>query len=95
MPSHDGHTRVASHGRRALQHLDQEIERELLHRPGHQVQRGDGAAAHGVHIGEGVRRGDPPPVEGVVDDRREEVDGLDQGGTAGQHVHPRVVAGRW
>ena len=67
---------------------------ELLERPGHDVERGQGPPAHGVDVGQRVGRGDAAEVVGVVDDRREEVDGLHERELVGDPPHRRVVAGR-
>ncbi|GAA3098408.1 hypothetical protein GCM10017687_06540 [Streptomyces echinatus] len=76
----------------AAQHLAGEVEREPVAWPGEQVDGEDGPAAHSVHVGQGVGGGDPAPVVGVVDDRREEVGRAHQGG-APVGDHGRVVAG--
>jgi hypothetical protein len=46
---------------------------------GENREGGDGAAPHGVDIAQRVGCGDCAECEGIVDDRREEVDRLDQG----------------
>ena len=48
-----------------------------------------GRAAHGVHVGERVGRGDPAPVVRVVDDRGEEVGGGDERRSARRAGPPR------
>ena len=57
------------------------------------VQRGERLAAHGVDVGQRVRRGDLSEEVRVVDDRREEVDRLHEREIVGQHEDPRVVEG--
>ena len=59
-----------------------------------QVQRGQRGAAHGVDVAEGVGRGDPAEVEGVVHDRGEEVGRQDQREIVAQAIDRRVVRGR-
>lgn len=49
-----------------------------LKRGRHQVQRGQLLTAHGLDVRQGVGGSDPPEVERVIHDRREEVDGLDE-----------------
>ena len=57
--------------------------------PADQLQGRDGGPAHGIYIREGVGGCDPAPVVGVVDDRGEEVDRLDQGFPGGRAPTPR------
>ena len=57
------------------------------------VQRGERLAAHRVDVGQRVRGGDLPEEVRIVDDRREEVDGLDEREIVGQHKDPRIVEG--
>ena len=47
--------------------------------PGHEVERHERSGAHRVDVRQGVGRGDPSEVVGVVDDRGEEVGGEDDG----------------
>ena len=88
----------------AAQHLAQRGRAELLERPRHQVERGQRPAAHRVDVGQRVGRGDAPEVVGVVDDRREEVDGLHQRELVGdpprrprrrRSPSPRAARARW
>ena len=48
---------------------------------------------HGIDVGQGIGRGDPSPVLRRVDDRCEDVDGLDQSSPVAQGVNPGVVTG--
>ena len=48
---------------------------------------------HCIDIADGVRRGDLTVHVGVVDDRREEVDGLNERRTSLPSVHTRIVRG--
>jgi len=73
----------------ALDHLD----RQLVQQRAHQRQRKDGLAAHGVHIRDGVGRGNAAEVERIIDDGREEIGGGDDGLLVVQAIHRRVVAG--
>ena len=68
-------------------------KRQPLARPRDEVQREERRAAHRVHVGERVRRGDAAPVVRVVDDRREEVGGDDDGEIVAEAVDGRVVGG--
>ena len=78
----------------AAQHLAQRVGAELLERPRHEVERRQRPAAHRVDVGQRVGRGDAAEVVGVVDDRREEVDGLHERELVGDPPHRRVVARR-
>ena len=71
---------------------------QLLHhlsghglRQAQDVQRQPGLAAHGVHVADGVGRGDLPVQERIVYDRREEVGGLHQRRILVQIVDAGVV----
>ena len=75
VPAGDQATGRAGDGRATVEHLCQQLERQVLPRPRHQVQREQGSAAHGIHVGQRVRRRDAAPVVGIVDDRGEEVRG--------------------
>ena len=76
----------------AAQHLAREVERQHVARPGQQVDRDERRAAHRVHVGQRVGRGDPAPVVRVVDDRGEEVGGGHDGPPRAGADHGRVVA---
>ena len=52
-----------------------------------------GLAAHGVNIAQRVRRRDLPEDIGIVDNRREEIDRVDDRKVGAQSIHPGVVAG--
>ena len=57
------------------------------------VHRGHRFAAHREHVGQRIGRGDLTKQEWIVDDRREEIDGLHEREIVGQHKDPRVVEG--
>ena len=82
-------------GRRgpAVEHARQQLERQPFARPRHEVQREQRGAAHRVDVGERVRGRDPAPVVRVVDDRREEVGGDDDGEVVTEPVDRGVVGG--
>ena len=77
----------------AVEHARQQVEGKALARPRHEVEREERRPAHRVDVGERVRRCDPTPVVGVVDDRREEVGGDDDGEVVAQAVDGGVVSG--
>ena len=54
-------------------------------------QCGDGASAHGVDVAQGVGGGDLAECVGIVDDGREEVDGLHQREVGSDFVNAGVV----
>ena len=60
----------------AAQDLAQDVRAQRLERERDEVQRADRRPAHRVDVRQRVRRRDPPERVRVVDDRREEVDGL-------------------
>ena len=66
--------------------------RPSLRKPGNRERR-QRTAAHRVHVAQRIRRRDLAVGEGVVDDRREEVDGLNERRTALPPVHTRIVRG--
>ena len=57
------------------------------------VERGEGPAAHGVHVAEGVGDGYLAEGVGVVNDGREEVHGLYERGVVVHAIDGGVVAG--
>jgi len=77
----------------AAEDLLQHVGSEPLERERHEVERGDGPAAHRVDVRERVGGGDAAEVVRVVDDRREEVDRLYQGQLVREPVHACVVRG--
>ena len=56
-------------------------------------ERGDGFAAHGVDVAEGVGSGDLPEGERIVDDRCEKIHRLHQRKVVVDQIHPCVVVG--
>ena len=58
-----------------------------------EVEREQRRAAHRVHVGERVGGRDAAPVVGVVDDRREEVGGEDDGEIVTESVDGSVIRG--
>ncbi len=56
------------------------------------VHRERRLSAHRVHIAQGIRGGDLSKLVGVVDDRGEEVDGVDRGEVISELVNARVIA---
>ena len=78
MTSNDGYTGFLRLVGRTFENLRQQVEREPLARPSHQIQSDLRIRAHRIDVAEGIRCGDRPPDIWVIDDRREEVDGLNQ-----------------
>ena len=58
-----------------------------------QVHGHGGPPPHGVHVTEGVGRGDLPEPEGVIHNRGEEIHGMNGGDLVGNAVNTGVVAG--
>ena len=94
VPAHDRGAGGADDVVAPAQDLGEHLGSELLDRPRDQVQRGERPATHRVHVRERVGGRDPPEVVRVVDDRREEVGGLDDGQVLAQAVDGGVIAGR-
>ena len=65
------------------------------HTDGHADQRQskNRRTSHGVHIADGIGRGDASEVKRIVDDRHEEIGGCDQGLVLVEQIHRRVVRG--
>ena len=74
------------------QHLCGQVEGDPVARPHQEVHRNERLGSHGVHIGQGVGCGDPAPVVGIVDHRREEVGGHHHRTVSVDTHHRRVVA---
>ncbi len=74
----------------ALHEALEGVERQVVG-PGHDVQREEDLAAHRVHVRHRVRRGDRAGRVRVVDDRRKEIDRLDDRVIGGNAVYRRVV----
>jgi hypothetical protein len=56
-----------------------------------EVESGERLASHGVDVAEGIGGGDLAIDKGLVDDRRKEVDGLNERNLIGEAVDARVV----
>ena len=67
------------------------LEGELAPGPADELQGGQWSGSHGVQVRDGISRGDPAPVEGVIDDRGEEVDGLHQQVAGRRAEDPGIV----
>ena len=77
----------------AVEHAREQLERQSLAGPRHQVQRQQRRAAHRVDVGERVGGCDAAPVIRVVDDGGEEVRGDDDREVVAQPVDGGVVGG--
>jgi hypothetical protein len=77
----------------AAQDLGEYLDRQRSDGKSDDAERRQRLAAHGVHVGERIRRGNLPELVRVVDDRGKEVDGLDEGQTIGQPKDSRVIEG--
>jgi len=62
----------------APQDVGQRFQRERIFGPSNHIQDRYRCAAHGVAIGQRIRRGDLTEGERIVNDRREKIDRLDQ-----------------
>ncbi len=75
----------------ALENGSHDLLRKLAGRNGEDAERKQRSRAHGVQVGERVRRRDRPEVLRVVHQGGEEVDRRHQGDVLGQSIHGRVV----
>ena len=91
MPAGDDRPRLVGLGVAAPQDL---VYRVLVHGFGqaHDVQRGAGLAAHGVHVAQGIGRRDLAEEIWVIHDGREKVRGLHQGHLVGDYIDAGIVA---
>ena len=79
--------------RTAFEYALQDLQIERVDRKRGDVQRTDRLAAHRVNVRQRVRGGDASEIVRIVDDGREEVDGLHDGQIVAQPKHARVVGG--
>ena len=79
--------------RAAAQDLVQHFQRQHVGRKGRDGEPEDRGRAHGVDVGDRVRRRDGAEEIGIVDDRREEIDGLRDGLIAADAQHGGIVVG--
>jgi len=70
-----------------------EIGEIAFRRKGHDGERGDGAAAHGVDVAQRVGGGNGAEGVRIVDDGGEEIHRLHQGTLRRQLVHAGIVGG--
>ena len=77
----------------AVEHAREQLERQALAWPGDEVEREQRRATHRVDVGQRVGRRDPTPVVRIVDDRREEVGGDDDGEVVAEAIDRGVVGG--
>ncbi len=68
-------------------------DRSALLRKRRDRERGERTAAHRIHVAHGVGGGDLSVDERIVDDRREEIDRLDERALAVEPVHTCIVRG--
>jgi hypothetical protein len=77
----------------ALQYFLQDGFSHGLFREPDDIHGRERPAAHGVHIAEGVGRGDLPETVWVVDDGREKIQGLNQGQIVPNFIDTGIVRG--
>ncbi len=90
----DRHAGLGGDRRAAFDDPREDLGAELFDREGGDVQRGQRRPAHRVDVAQRVRRGDAAEVVRIVDDGREEVDGLDECEIVAEAVDAGIVAGR-
>lgn len=76
----------------AAEYAFQNLDVELPARKHDQVQRGQGAAPHGIDVGEGIRGRDASEPQRIVDRGRYEIDCRDEGDILRNLVDSRVIA---
>ena len=77
----------------ALNDFSDDVERQFVYRHADQRQRHDRCAAHGVHVGNRIGRGNPAEVIRVIDNRHEEVRGRDQRLLVIEFINSGVIGG--
>lgn len=93
MPADDGCASLMDLVLSSAEDFTEYLDRQLRGRKSDDAERGQWLTAHGVHVGQRVGGSDLAELVRIVDDRREEVDGLDERETVGQPEDPRVIEG--
>ena len=93
LPAGEVHLRLAGDVHPAAQDLGQQLHRQHVARPADEVERDERRGAHGVDVGERVRRADPAEVVRVVHHGGEEVGRRHDRAVAVDADHGRVVPG--
>ncbi len=75
----------------ASQHQPQHLYIDVFSGKTNETHSGHRASAHGVDVRQGISRRHLPEGEGIVDDRRDNVDGLHQGNFRREQVNPGVI----
>ena len=94
MSAHDRHAGRCHDVGTTSQHVGQQLERERVSRPPNHLQGGERLSTHGVDVRDRVGGGNATPVVRFIDDRRQEVDGLNEGATRPDAKNARVVRRR-
>jgi hypothetical protein len=84
---------VSGSGCPSGKHVAEELEGETVSRPGCHVERKEWFGTHGVYIADGIRCGDRPEREGVVDNGRKEINRCHEGASVRAAPHCGVVSG--
>ena len=90
--SHDRHPGFTQLARAAAHDLFEQPGAELAARKRGDAQREQRTRPDRIDITQRVGGGDGPELEGVVDDRREEIDRRDQGAVGRDAIDRRVIA---
>ena len=77
----------------AFKHFADGVQWQHINRHANQRQRKERRAAHGVNVGNGVGRGDPAKIVGIIDDGHEEIGRRDNRLLRVDLIHRGVVAG--
>ena len=77
----------------STKNLGEDFDRQRADGKADNAKRCEWLTTHGVHIGQSVRGSDLSELVWIVDDGREEVDGLNERETIGQPENSRVIEG--
>jgi hypothetical protein len=77
----------------AAEDVGENAQWELAARKPNDAERSQRLAAHGIDVRQCVGGSDLSELIGIIDDRREEVDGLHKREIGGQPKNPRVIEG--
>ncbi len=92
MPTGDNKAALVRNVLASEQDVAEEVVREFLGVPAHEVESEQRSAAHRVDVADGIRSSNPTPVARIVDHRRDEVGGDDEGAFVREAVDRGIVA---
>ena len=92
VPTSDNKAALVRNVLASEQDVAEEVVREFLGVPAHEVESEQRSAAHRVDVADGIRGSNPTPVARIVDHRRDEVGGDDEGAFVREAVDRGIVA---